>query len=194
MNNPHMVQDHRVVHTIHFHLPFEPQPMGDIVPRFVNLNESVPLMNLVQLQNSWMCIPRVIHSSTIHHQIPSPMASLIHNAMKITSSHITFLPQFYRNGCCCGFNLVGHPITMKASLMDLAWAQMVGITHAVDLSNSNKVKFVKILNKHGVVHYVTIASQTPSFQSIDCPTICSNSFALNNSNVLPFATTCTNTI
>lgn len=40
MNNPKMVQEHRVVHTIHFLLPFEPQPMGNIVPRFVNLNES----------------------------------------------------------------------------------------------------------------------------------------------------------
>jgi hypothetical protein len=72
-----------------------------------------------------------------------PMASLIHNAMKITSSHTTILPQFFRNSCCFVFNLVGHPITMKVSLMDLAWAYMVGITHAVNSSTLTKWNLLK---------------------------------------------------
>ncbi len=35
-----MVQDHRVIRIVHFLLLVEPQPMGDIVIRFVDLNDS----------------------------------------------------------------------------------------------------------------------------------------------------------
>jgi hypothetical protein len=35
-----MVQDHRVIRTMHFLLLVEPQPMGGIVIRFVDINDS----------------------------------------------------------------------------------------------------------------------------------------------------------
>jgi hypothetical protein len=44
--------------------------------------------------------------------------------------------------------------------MNLAWGAMVRITNVVNSSNFNKLKFVKVLNKHGVVQIVANTSQT----------------------------------
>jgi len=41
-----VVQDHCVIHIIHFITLIEPWPIGDIVPRFMNLDESS--MKLIQ--------------------------------------------------------------------------------------------------------------------------------------------------
>jgi hypothetical protein len=49
---------------------------------------------------------------------------------------------------------------MQASLMNLAWVAMVGTINVVNSSNFNQLKFVKVLNKHGVAHIVANTSQT----------------------------------
>lgn len=56
-------------------------------------------------------------------------------------------------------------------------------------SNFNKIKFVKILNKLGIAHIVM-----NTFWSSDCPTLNSNSFALDNLNVLTPIIVVVNTI
>ncbi len=61
-------------------------------------------------------------------------------------------------------------------------------------SNSNKFKLVKILNKLRVAYIVPNMSQTFTFQLIDCLTPDSNSFVLNNSNVLVLIILIANTI
>ncbi len=81
--------------------------------------------------------------SIFHHWILLPMASLMQDAMKTTSSQITFLFKFHMNAlymitlsclmykmnsnnCSFGVNLVGCLVAIWASLMDFAWAWMVG--------------------------------------------------------------------
>jgi hypothetical protein len=67
--------------------------MGDIVPRFMNLDESP--MKLIQPWNLGMCIPKVAYYSIVSHQILSFMAFLMQDGLKITSSHIALLLQFH---------------------------------------------------------------------------------------------------
>jgi hypothetical protein len=66
---------------------------------------------------------------------------------------------------------------------------MVGITSVVNSFNFEKLKFVKILKKLGIVHILTNMFQTLTFQSTNYPTFDSISFGLNNSNMLTFAIT-----
>jgi hypothetical protein len=61
-------------------------------------------------------------------------------------------------------------------------------------SNSNILKFVKVLNEPRVACIVPNTSQTLTFQLIDCLTPNSNSFVLNNSNVLVLIILIVNTI
>jgi hypothetical protein len=56
---------------------------------------------------------------------------------------------------------------------------MVGTISVTNSSNFNKLKFVKVLNKPRIAHIVM-----NTFWSTDCPTLNSNSFALDNLNVL----------
>jgi hypothetical protein len=71
---------------------------------------------------------------------------------------------------------------------------MVGTTSVVNSSKFDKLKFVRILKKLGIVHILTNMSQTFTFQSTNYPTFDSISFGLNNSNMFTFAITTTNTI
>ncbi len=54
----------------------------------------------------------------------------------------------------------------------------------VNLSNSNKSKFVKTLNKHRIDHIVRSTSQILTSRSTDYLTFGSNSFVLNSLNVV----------
>lgn len=61
---------------------------------------------------------------------------------------------------------------------------MEGPMGAISLSNFKKLKFVKVLNKLGVVSIMQNKSQTPTFWSTNYLALDFKSFILNNSNVL----------
>ncbi len=111
-------------------------------------------------------------------------------------SHMTILSCFmYKmNGGnhCYGVSLIAYMATMWMLLVAFAWVWMVGTIDAHNLSNFHKLKFIKILNKFGVVHIMANTSQTYTSQSTDCPTFSSNSFVLKSSNLLALATYVTN--
>jgi hypothetical protein len=57
-------------------------------------------------------------------------------------------------------NLVDHPHTMWVSREDLTRDLMVGTIMAINSSNFGKVKFVKVLNKLGIIYIMASTSQT----------------------------------
>jgi len=83
---------------------------------------------------------------------------------------------------------------MQASLMNLAWGAMVRITNVVNSSNFNKLKFVKVLNQHGVAQIVANTSQTYTSWLTNCSTLDLRLFASTNSNDLEPTIACANTI
>jgi hypothetical protein len=84
---------------------------------------------------------------------------------------------------------------MKDSLVNLAWAAMVGTINIVNSSNFNKLNFIKVLNKHWVAHIVANASsQTHTSWLTNCPTLDLKLFASNNSNELVPTIACANMI
>ncbi len=86
------------------------------------------------------------------------------------------------------------PCHNASSLVDLAWVWMVGTTSVVNSSKFDKLKFVKILENFGISRILTNISQTFKFQLTNYPTFDSISFGLNNSNMITFTITNTNTI
>ncbi len=66
----------------------------------------------------------------------------------------------WSNGCS-KVNLVNCPHIMWASSVDRTWDSMVGTTKVVNSSNFGKVKFVRVLNKLGVVHIAASTSRIP---------------------------------
>ncbi len=58
----------------------------------------------------------------------------------------------------------------RTSLVDHAWAKIVGTTRVANSSNSTKVKLVEDLKRCGVAHIVVKMSWTPTLASTDCPT------------------------
>ncbi len=118
------------------------------------------------------------------------------DAIKIASSHTLLLFQFHINAsnmttlscfmykinwsnCYSEVNLVNCPHTMWASSVDQTWDSMVGTPKVVNSSNSGKIKFVRVLNKLGVVHIVPNTSQTPMVWSTNYLAPNSSSFRLN---------------
>jgi hypothetical protein len=93
------------------------------------------------------------------------------------SSYIAILFQFHRNAsysvtlscfiynmklnkCWFRVNLDGRPEMWCGSSVDNAWPMMVGTTNCASSSNLVKLKLVKDLNKHSMVHMVIKMSCT----------------------------------
>jgi len=57
----------------------------------------------------------------------------------------------------------------RTSLVDCAWAKIVGITRVANSSNFAKAKLVKDLKRCNVVHITVKMSRTPILASMDCP-------------------------
>ncbi len=63
--------------------------------------------------------------------------------------------------------------------MNCAWCTLVGIKCNTNLSNSTKVKLVKILNNLDIAHIIMSTSRTPMLQNTNWPMPYFNSLALN---------------
>ncbi len=81
-----------------------------------------------------------------------------------------------------GFNLINHPITMWALLVDLAWARMVEAINVTSSSNSYNWKFLKNLNQTKIAYIVANTFWTPTFWLIVQHLPLAH-FVLNNSNM-----------
>jgi hypothetical protein len=77
-------------------LPIEPNLVGPIISRFSNLdecaiNEANATLEFHQIMLNITC------SCVVGHQISSPIASLMQDAMKMASSQTTLFDQFHTN-------------------------------------------------------------------------------------------------
>jgi len=141
-----------------------------------------------------MCIPMVTCSSMRGHQISSPMASLMQDTMYKLHHHTLhycsnsmrmYHTQSHRGvSCTCWIRAIVFffsRFSYQYVTLDSGFNMGLngGDHFTTSWSNSNILKFVKVLNKPRVVCIVPNMSQTLTFQLIDCLTPNSNSFVLN---------------
>jgi hypothetical protein len=133
-----MINNHRVVHTIHLFVPIEPQLVIIIIPRLVNLYEN-PINEFNTTLESWdvLCKGNALLSSRSSNLVtygPTnawcnkyciikyytlaliPHECIIHEKLLCLKNMMNY------NQCCFALNLIGHFVTMWVTLMDFAWA------------------------------------------------------------------------
>ncbi len=82
---------------------------------------------------------------------------------------LCFMYRMKLSKCYYGRNLNEHARTWWCSAMDLTWLIMVGTTSFAKISNSTKVKLVRLLKKHGMACMVIKTSHTLLLRSNNCP-------------------------
>jgi len=152
-------------------------------------------------------VPRVTYSSIINHWISSHIASSMQDAMKIASLHYCFnsirmcYTWLHCSVSCTWWIIV---VIILGSTYWLPYHNVSfiigscfiddGDHYVANSSNFDKLKFVKVLNKLGVVRIVANTYETPISRLTNCLTLDYNSFALNISNMVAFTMVVVNTI
>jgi hypothetical protein len=154
-----------------------------------------PLMNLMQPWNLGIYELSWAYFLIIGHWISLLKASLMQDAIKITSLHTLLLLQFQINASnmttlsCFIYKInwnnyfwgqFGWLPTYNVGVTNgLSMDLMVGTTKVVNFSNFCKVKFVRVLNELGIVCIMVSTFQTLMVWSINCLEPNLNSFELN---------------